>query len=117
MEQAVISAVWFVGLVAGGVASLGVYQALTGHRTQLFTPLGINWSASELRLFGLAGAIYALCTAVYVLVFSLAFAANQFTWFVPITILPLIAVWWIFQALMKQRHNRRWPFKGMLNPS
>jgi hypothetical protein len=117
VEQAIVITAWFVALVAGAFGSLGVFQALTGHRTFLFTPLGITWSVGETRLFGLAGAIYALSLAVYVLVSSLAFASNQFTWPVPLTVLPLLAVWWVFQSLMRQRHNRRWPFKGQLNPS
>jgi hypothetical protein len=117
VEQPIVSTVWFFALLAGAVASLGVYQALTGHRTLLFTPLGINWSVGELRVFGLAGAIFALSLAVYTLVFSLAFAANQFPWFGSLTVMPLIVVWPVFQGLMKQRHNRHWPFKGQPNPS
>ena len=82
----------------------------------MFTPIGINWSVGELRLFGLAGAIYALFLAAYALVVSLAFAANQVPWFFSLTVLPLMAVWLAFQGLMKQRHSRRGPFKGQLNP-
>jgi hypothetical protein len=118
-EQAIIFGTWFCALVTGAVGSLGVFQALTGHRTLLFTPRGIDWSVGELRLFGLAGAIYALSLAVYVLLGSLAVTANQFSWDLPVSIavVPLVAIWWAFVGLMRQRHNRRWPFNGQLNPS
>jgi hypothetical protein len=114
---AIVFTAWFFALLAGAIGSLGAFQALTGHRTILFAPVGIDWSVGELRLFGLAGAIYTLTWAVYVLVFSLMFAANEFAWDSPLAVLPLIAIWWAFQRLMRQRHNRRWPFKGQLNPS
>ena len=117
MEQAIVITAWFFALLAGAIGSLGVFQALTGHRTLFFAPLSIDWSVGEVRLFGLAGAIYTLSLAVYVLVSALAFASNQFTWPVTLTVLPLIAVWWVFHGLMRQRHNRHWPFKGQLNPS
>jgi hypothetical protein len=114
---AIVFTAWFFALLAGAIGSLGVFQALTGHRIILFAPVGIDWSVGELRLFGLAGAIYTLSWAVYVLVFSLAFTANQFTWDVALTVLPLIVIGQTFQGLMRQRHNRRWPFRGQLNPS
>jgi H+/Cl- antiporter ClcA len=117
VEEAMVFTAWLFALLAGAISGLGVFQALTGHRTHFFAPRSIDWSEGEVKLFGLAGAIYTLSLAVYVLVSSLAFESNRLTWPVSLTVLPLLAVWWVFQGLMRQRHNRRWPFKAQLNPS
>jgi hypothetical protein len=110
----IVLAAWFFALVGGAVAGLGLFQAVTGRPTFPALPPGINWSAGEIRLFGLAAAIYGLSIAVYVLVVGLALTADQLAWFFPIAIWPILLAWFAFRGLIGQHHKRRWPFKSRL---
>jgi hypothetical protein len=110
---------WFFALLSGAMGALAVSQAITGLPTHpLMTPR-TYWSVGELKVRGLGWTIHWLALATYVLVGTLWLVTFHTIPFgrpgwIPITTLAwllIISFGPLFQILMHQRHEQRWPFK------
>jgi hypothetical protein len=99
------------------MVGLAASQAVTGRSTYpLFSNRNrINWSVGELRLLGLVWAFNWLALAVFGLVGALYLSAHEAPPISPLGWLPIILLGSVFQLLMEQRHNRRWPFRDRVS--
>ena len=110
---------WLVAFTSGAFAALGIAQAASGRLFRVFNRRGVDWRIGEARLIGLSWAVVGVTWAAYALYVGLSFILDipQFWvghwWGTFISPVPLVLIGaLVLQALIEQRHNHRWPFKG-----